>query len=155
MNVWVGGKQFGDAVMEEINRRSSALLSDPSLQPRPGSLDENLLGCIKDAEMGDRKFVEMLRHKSQIDTQAFTMPRKPGMVGDIMAVVRGFLWKILRYQHDRMSSRQNRVNGWIISLVESRTNALESEMIRLREKVAVLESQRSSTSSEHAGERKR
>jgi len=140
MNIWIGGKQQGDVMNDEINRRASDLLNDPLLKPQPGSLDTDLLGNVKDTNQGNVKFLEMLRHKSQIDTQTFTVPRKPGLMGEIMAKVRKFLWKILRYQHDRMSTRQNRVNSWIISLVESRTETLQADMNQLQERLAKLES---------------
>lgn len=151
MNVWIGGKLQGEAMNAEINRRSSMLLNDPMLQPRPGSLDTDLLSGVTDANLGERKFLEMLRHKSQIDTQTFTMPRKPGLWGGLMAAVRKLLWKILRYQHDRMSIRQNRVNSWIISLVESRTESIQADMNQLQKRLAKLEASAKPDASSDAG----
>jgi len=151
MNVWIGGKLQGEAMNAEINRRSSMLLNDPMLQPRPGSLDTDLLSGVTDANLGERKFLEMLRHKSQIDTQTFTMPRKPGLWGGLMVAVRKLLWKILRYQHDRMSIRQNRVNSWIISLVESRTESIQADMNQLQKRLAKLEASAKPDASSDAG----
>ncbi len=61
---------------------------------------------------------ELARRRHHIDTLGFRAPRRPGAVGIIMGRVRAFLWRLLRYQHDRMAYRQNLVNSHLMALVE-------------------------------------
>jgi len=63
----------------------------------------------------------LLRYRDAFDTYDFDIPRKPGPVGSVMARVKKALWKLLRYQHDRIAFRQNLINSLF-------TNAVEFEM---------------------------
>ncbi|MDO9542752.1 MAG: hypothetical protein Q7J98_10580, partial [Kiritimatiellia bacterium] len=66
-------------------------------------------------------FVRLLRYRDAFDTYDFDIPRRPGPFGAIMAGIKNILWKLLRYQHDRIAFRQNLINGLF-------TNAVEFEM---------------------------
>ena len=114
--------------------RYESLMADQRLKVKSGALDEGLLRDVTSPDALDRAFMELLRHRSQIDTLPFDFPRKPGLAGAVMFKVRAFLWKLLRYQHDRMSSRQNRVNAWMI-------NSLEAQVATLNDKVEDLRKQ--------------
>lgn len=139
MKILIAGKPLDESMMDEVKKCAASLAADDSIRPRLGSLDTELLGGIPDAIRGDRKFMELLRHKSQIDTLDFVIPRKPGFTGWMMQRLRRILWKLLRYQHDRMVTRQNRVNAWIISALESKTESLQIEVDELRDRLSRLE----------------
>lgn len=66
-------------------------------------------------------YLQLLRYRDAFDTYDFDIPRKAGFCGAIMAGFKKFLWKLLRYQHDRIAFRQNLINGLF-------TNAIEFEM---------------------------
>lgn len=71
-------------------------------------------------------FVRLLRYRDACDTYDFDIPRKPGLSGRMMAGIKKILWKLMRYQHDRIAFRQNLINGLF-------TNAIEFEIAeRLR-----------------------
>ena len=78
---------------------------------------------------------DLVRRRHHIDTLGFRIPRKPGAVGKGLSLVRAFLWKLFRYQHDRMAYRQNLVNSHLMALVEMQG----AELKDLRRRVAELD----------------
>jgi len=94
------------------------------------------------------RYCRLLRLRYSVSTEAFPIPGKPGLAGTILRSVKSALWKLLRYQHDRMTLQQNAINELIISSVEfqrassrqtitaleDRIQSLETEVARLRQK---------------------
>lgn len=76
-------------------------------------------------------FVKLLRYRDAFDTHDFDIPRRRGPLGAGMAKLKKILWKLLRYQHDRIAFRQNMINGLF-------TNAIELEAIERQRGDAVL-----------------
>ncbi len=81
------------------------------------------------------RWTELVRRKSHVDVAKFDVPRKPGTAGAVIQSVRIFLWKLLRYQHDRIVSRQNFVNSQLAATLEFQRD----EIRRLRERVDKLD----------------
>lgn len=86
-----------------------------------------------------RRYMALLRIRSGLDTSPFAIPTKPGFVGRVRAGVRRFLWKLLRYQHDRMGFQQAGFDHLIAGAVEFEKAAREVEIRRLDERIAELE----------------
>jgi len=139
MNVDVNGKAMDQAEIERLRARAAELHARPELQPRPGQLDETLLGDVSDVEAFDRAFLARLRDRTSVDTASFPIPRKPGLIGRCSGLLRSFLWKLLRYQHDRMAGRQNRINALIVGALENETTALRAEIAGLKARIDRLE----------------
>ncbi|MFH0953116.1 MAG: hypothetical protein V1873_02170 [Verrucomicrobiota bacterium] len=84
--------------------------------------------------------LRLMRYRDNVDTLPFDIPRRPGFLGAIMARVRVFLWKLLRYQHDRVTSRQNLINSTLSGAIEFEHRLRKQELDELRKRVADLES---------------
>lgn len=69
----------------------------------------------------------------------FYIPRKPGLLGGIGASVKRFLWKLLRYQHDRVAFQQNSINIQLTAAMEFMRAEYEQRIAALEKKVAELE----------------
>lgn len=76
-----------------------------------------LRGAKNEAEYLDA-LTDLVRRRHHIDTLGFRVPRRAGAAGAVMGKIRSFLWKLLRYQHDRMAYRQNLVNSHLMALLE-------------------------------------
>lgn len=76
-------------------------------------------------------FIRLLRYRDACDTCDFYIPRRPGFPGSLMAGIKKTLWKLMRYQHDRIVFRQNLINGLF-------TNAIEFEIAERRRTHAEL-----------------
>jgi len=85
--------------------------------------------------------IRLIRHRDAVDTLAFDIPRKPGLAGRCMQRLKALLWKLLRYQHDRITFRQNLINTQLTSALEFEVAQRQKEMADLKRRVAKLEKQ--------------
>ncbi|MFH1477126.1 MAG: hypothetical protein ABIH24_06530 [Verrucomicrobiota bacterium] len=79
-----------------------------------------------------------------IQTESFAIPRKAGWIGKIAVRIREFLWKLLRYQHERIVWQQNLINELVIAGLEFEREEYHRAIARLEKRMARLESQNSS-----------
>jgi hypothetical protein len=110
-------------------------------QPRFLSPEHSALSLREaqtDAEYLDR-FIRLLRIRPGLDTADFEIPRKPGLKGEFSAWVKKYLWKGLRYQHDRMAIQQNVINELVASLAEFEATSRRADVAALEKRVAELE----------------
>lgn len=87
------------------------------------------------------RYCRLMRLRYAVSTESFPIPGKPGASGSLLRKVKGFLWKLLRYQHDRMAFQQNSVNELIISAADfqqARIAALEQRIQQLETDLASL-----------------
>ena len=85
------------------------------------------------------EFLRLLRYRNGLDTFDFHIPRKPGPAGALAARFKGVLWRLLRYQHDRIAFQQNLINELAIDALEFQQDRLDRELAELRQRVAGLE----------------
>ncbi|MBU0715910.1 MAG: hypothetical protein KJ964_11190 [Verrucomicrobia bacterium] len=88
-----------------------------------------------------RIYSRLIGMRHGIQTESFAIPRKAGWVGTIVTRIKEFLWKFLRYQHDRIVWQQNLVNELVIAGLEFEREEYRIEIARLAERVARLEAQ--------------
>lgn len=97
------------------------------------------LGETADAEEYLREFMRLLRSRDAVDTLPFAAPRRPGLFGALMARFRCLLWRLLRYQHDRIAFRQNMVNFLLRHALELEIQARERGVAEIGARLAELE----------------
>ncbi len=85
-----------------------------------------------------RELVRLIHFKRHVGTHAYRIPHRPGMVGKVMLAAREVLWKILRYQHDRMASRQNVINSHVIDLLSYEHEERVREIEQLRAELKAI-----------------
>ena len=84
-------------------------------------------------------FIELLRMRHGVRTSDYHIPRGPGLRGAVAVAVKTFLWKLLRYQHDRLTLQQNLINELEINAAEFQRDRLNQELADLKRRVADLE----------------
>lgn len=143
MKIWIGTEDVSESLGRDVavlaGQRAS--LGSPRFHdPRVSAL--SLRECRSETEFLSR-FMQHLRWRHGATAEPFDIPRRPGVIGAFLQVLRRFLWKLLRYQHDRMVFQQNMINEMIIHGLEfemessrQRISALESELARLKRNVA-------------------
>jgi hypothetical protein len=89
-----------------------------------------------------RRYVDLLRQRHGVRTADFYVPRRPGWVGWVAGSVKPLLWKLLRYQHDRIAFQQNAVNELAIDALEFQREELERDLADLKRRMAALERER-------------
>lgn len=86
------------------------------------------------------RHIELLRSRNCVDTAHFDFPARPGLMGCLMYLIRRFLWKVLRYQHDRMAFHQNSINVQLAYELEFEKEARKKDVKALEERLNRLES---------------
>jgi len=121
MKIIIAGQDCTKELGGEIWQRAAALkklkgrAAPPKVSVEIGALA--LHKAVSDADYFNH-FVRLLRYRDAFDTYDFDIPRKPGVAGAMLARIKKVLWKLLRYQHDRIAFRQNLINGLFTSAVE-------------------------------------
>ncbi len=142
MKITIAGKERGGDIGAEIKRRAQITANLPANQrpavfaPEIGAL--SLRAAQSDADYLER-LVGLLRCRSAYDTLDFDMPVRPGRVGRLMRPLRKMLWKLLRYQHDRIAFRQNMINGFLVGALEFEVAERRRETDELRQRLERLE----------------
>lgn len=144
MKVLIAGQDCTKTLGEGIRQRAARLkkLKGRAAPPRV-STEIGALALRKAFSDVDylNNFVRLLRYRDAFDTYDFDIPRKPGIAGALMAKIKKTLWKLLRYQHDRIAFRQNLINGLFTSAVEfemSERKRTDDEINRRLDKAETL-----------------
>ena len=130
MKLIVAGQDCALSLGAEIRQRAAELkkrqgrAAPSQISPEIGALA--LCQARSDAEYLSH-FVRLLRYRDAYDTYNFDIPRRAGFFGAVMAGFKKILWKLLRYQHDRIAFRQNLINSLF-------TNAIEFEIAERQRK---------------------
>ena len=122
------------AVMErgEANHKPKRALVAPDIMP--------LARVQSEAEYLDQ-LIGLIRCRNAVDTLDFAIPRKSGVVGLFMTRLKARLWKLLRYQHDRIAFQQNLINAHLTSALEFEITQRQKETADFKRRVAELEKQ--------------
>ncbi len=139
MTIVVAGQQA--APLEEQVRRTAADMRRSRRQPQIVSPEigaSALAGADSDAGH-HANFLRLLRYRDAVDTLDFDIPRRPGPVGGCWQRAKRLLWKLLRYQHDRIAFRQNLINGLFTQALENEWRLRCRETAALRARVEALE----------------
>ena len=143
MKIIIAGQDCTKELGGEIWRSAAELkkLTGRAAPPEI-SVEIGALALHKAASDADylNHFVRLLSYRDAFDTYDFDIPRRPGVVGAMMARIKKVLWKLLRYQHDRIAFRQNLINSLF-------TNAVEFEMVERKRTDAELNSRLDKTES--------
>jgi hypothetical protein len=112
---------------------------------QPARLPEEIsalaLSRTKSAEDYLGELTRLLRYREGVDTRSFHIPVRPGPCGRMIGRVKQGLWKLLRYQHERMAFRQNLINAQLTSALEFEIVQRRQETDDLKRRLAELEKQ--------------
>jgi len=86
------------------------------------------------------KMMRLLRYRDGVLSMPFYIPRRAGLRGLISKLIKIFLWKLLRYQHDRIGFQQNLINSMFTNMLECEIAEREKEITCLKERLSDLES---------------
>ncbi|MDD5679075.1 MAG: hypothetical protein PHW60_13970 [Kiritimatiellae bacterium] len=144
MKLSVAGQDRTYDLGRDLHRQAEAMertAASRKLAPFPPEISALALArAPSEAEYLDR-LIGLIGCRDAIDTLDFAIPRKPGVAGLFMARLKAFLWKLLRYQHDRIAFRQNLINTQLTSALAFEIAQRRKETVDLKRRVAELEKQ--------------
>ena len=144
MKLFVAGKDRTADLGPEIAAEAARLKASGSIAALSPQHSALVLKESLDRDDFLRRFIDLLRLRHGVRTADYYIPRGPGLRGQVAVAVKAFLWKLLRYQHDRMAFQQNLVNELAIDALEFQHH-LGRELAELDHRVARLEQDRSGT----------
>jgi len=129
----------------QVLRRQAEIITRAEAGRKPAGITPEISALALAQAKSDAGYldqlVRLLRYRDAVDTLDFDIPRKPGVAGLFMARIKAFLWKLLRYQHDRIVFRQNMINGLHTSALEYEIALRQQAVADLDQRLKRLESQ--------------
>lgn len=133
-------RDLGQALRQQAEAMARGAASR-KLSPLPPEIGALALARAKsDAEYMDH-LIRLIRCRDAVGPLDFDIPRKPGLAGLFMTRLKTFLWKLLRYQHERIAFRQNLINTQLTGALEFEFTQRRKETDDLKRRVAELEKQ--------------
>jgi hypothetical protein len=111
--------------------------------PKPAQLSEAISALHLRSATSEAAYLadllRLLRYRDNVDTFDFDIPRKRGWRSALMTRFKSVLWTLLRYQHDRITGRQNLINHLYTSALECEQRQRAQEISELRRRLAEVE----------------
>lgn len=140
MKITVGGENRTDIVGGMVEKGVERIRRHPDA---PDFVDEYYSALsLRDAEDTQdylRRLVDLIRRRSEVSTIPARVPHGQGLVTTIKAGIRWFMWRVLRYQHDRMAFQQNVINTQMTSALEFLMEEQSKELAELRRRLDAIE----------------
>jgi hypothetical protein len=134
MKIIIASKDRTAELAPGLKTGADARMADTCHEPLPWSLNALSLAEAKTETEFLERWADLSRRKSNMDLRLNT-PRPPGFAGRMIWFARGFLWRLLRYQHERVAFRQNLINSQTAATLEFQYD----EIRRLRARLDELE----------------
>ena len=139
MQLTVGGKDRAADLGRQVAAEAARLQASGGIGALSPGHSALALRASADRDDYLRRFIELLRLRHGLRTADYYVPRAPGLRGLLSAALKKYLWKLLRYQHDRMAFQQNLVNELAIAALEFQRAESERDLAELKRRVAALE----------------
>ena len=144
MKLSVAGQDRTHDLGRELRRQAAVMeRGETNHKPKPSLVAPDIIPLARaqsEVEYLDQ-LVGLIRCRNAVDTLDFAIPRKPGVVGRCMTRLKALLWKLLRYQHDRIAFQQNLINAHLTNALEFEVTQRQKETADLKRRVAELEKQ--------------
>jgi hypothetical protein len=144
MKLSVAGQDRTHDLGRELRLQAEAMeRGESNHKPKPALVAPDIIPLARaqsEAEYLDQ-LIGLIRSRNAVETLDFAIPRKPGVVGLFMTRLKALLWKLLRYQHDRIAFQQNLINTQLTSVLEFEFTPRQKETADLKRRVAELEKQ--------------
>ncbi len=142
MKIVVAGRDRTPELGPELRRAAEAMARlAPRRQPARIPPELSALALARAGSEADYLAIllRLIRCRDAVSTLDFNIPRHPGPIGLVLARIKAFLWKLLRYQHDRIAFRQHLVNAQLTGALEFEVMARQKEIAELQRRLAELE----------------
>ena len=129
-------REWGEALAGEAVR-----IADHALAPQPFTRGQSALFLRTAEDEGAylRILLSLLIIRCGASVEMFDMPRKTGPIGCIGGYIRKGLWKLLRYQHERIVFQQNSAQAHLTTAMVMVHEELSAELAACRKRIDELE----------------
>ena len=138
MRLIIAGKDRSSDIGADLVRRSTRHAGPLS----PWSPQDSALSLKDSSDASDytERFWKLMRLRWAVSTDAFPIPARPGLWGGMLRQIKAVLWKVFRYQHDRIAFQQNTINELVVNSVGLQQSDFRRKIIELEKKLERMES---------------
>jgi len=141
MKIWINGNEESETLGRDLTKRASTLEHEGYAGLCQGEPDIlSLRNAKSNAEYLDG-YVNVVRKRQSVDPAHYSIPRAPGLKGTISYKMRMFLWRLLRYQHFWMASRQKDINAMHAEVLDFEHQERNRQIGELEARIEQLEAQ--------------
>lgn len=147
MKISVAGQDRTHDLGRELCRQAEVMQGgEANHKPKPSLVAPDIMPLARSQSEEEYldQLIGLIRSRNAVVTRDFDIPRKSGVVGLCLARLKALLWKLLRYQHDRIAFQQNRINALQGSALEYEIALRQKAVADLDQRLKRLESQRAS-----------
>lgn len=142
MKLSIAGQDRTADIAPLLRSQAAALESAPERR-RPLLLPPEISALALSRAKSEAEYlselIRLLHFREGVDTLPFGIPSRPGPRGWLMTQFKRALWRLLRYQHDRIAFRQNLINTMLSGALEFEVRQRQKELADLRQRVVELE----------------
>jgi hypothetical protein len=153
--VRVAGRDGTEDLGAELARDAAGRMLACGRPPRPRHLSALSLAASADEGAFLDGFIGQVRSKDQVDVGTFETVPKPGLKGKIFHAARMLMWRVLRYQHERLFARQNTINAYLAEAIAFEREQARREIDALESRLATVEKVSAEAEARRAPEEKR
>ena len=140
MKIFVGGKDRSDDVGARIRCAAERRRLGPA--PSVVSPDINALCLLRVSSENAylREFLRILPYRDAFDAADVKISTRSGPVGWALTKVKSLLWRLIRFQYERVAFRQNLINRMFTTAIQAEVDSRERDLKELRFRIEALES---------------
>ena len=142
MNLSVAGKDRSGDLGRQVAADAARLQASGAVGALAPEHSALVLKTATDRADYLRRYLDLLRLRHGVRTADYYVPRRPGWAGRVAGAAKTVLWKLLRYQHDRMSFQQNLVNELAVDALEFQRDRMDRELADVKKRIDALEGRR-------------
>ncbi|MDA0323270.1 MAG: hypothetical protein O2923_11225 [Verrucomicrobia bacterium] len=140
MKIVVGGEDRSDVVGGMVTKGVERMRRHPDAPEFVHSTYSALALCEATTTSAYlHRLIDLIRKRSELSTIPARVPHGQGLVTTIKAQIRWLMWRVLRYQHDRMAFQQNVINTQMTSALEFLVEEQSREIAELRARLDARE----------------
>jgi len=138
VKIIIAGTDRTDEMLRAIETRARTFAPVSKYSPQDSALA--LRAAANPDEFAER-FHALLRHHRSIKIDCFDIPRRPNAIGPVIYLAKQLMWRLLRYQHDRVAAQQNAINELLTAAMDLHRDATRRKIESLEKRISELEAE--------------
>ncbi len=143
--IWIAGQEASDELRAEFHRKQEAMRASGLFYFGPREASALRMASAGDDSEWLALWMQILPQRAGIALDGFTIAAQPGFRGRVLQRVRSLLWRVFRYQHERVAYRQNLVNAHMVTAIRFHYLQMVNECAELRGRIEQLEAEQRQT----------
>lgn len=138
----LAGQDYTDAWLSAFREQQSGMLKTGRFLRGPAATSALRVASARSSAEALQIWINLLPYREHVGLETFDIPARPGWRGRLTRGLRSVLWRLLRYQHERICFRQNLVNSHLVAALAFERAHFSEEIAKLQARIDAIESER-------------